>query len=110
MEAYPIELSYHVRDYYFGERLIPEMLGKQYAPEGVVAETWEISDYRETTETVANGSYKGRTLHQLIREFLDELVQRASFVWTVGDRPRGFPVVAELPGLGDHAVGRVLLA
>lgn len=74
MDAYPIKLSYHVRDYYFGERLIPEMLGKEDAPDGVVAETWEISDYRETTGTVANGPYAGRTLHDLVEEFPDELV------------------------------------
>ena len=70
MEAYPIELGYHVRDYYFGERLIPELLGKRDTPEGKVSETWEISDYRETTGTVANGSYRGRTLHELVEEFL----------------------------------------
>jgi mannose-6-phosphate isomerase len=74
VDAYPIKLSYHVRDYYFGERLIPEMLGKRDAPEGVVAEIWEISDYRETTGTVANGPYAGRTLHDLVEEFPDELV------------------------------------
>ena len=74
MDAYPIKLSYHVRDYYFGERLIPEMLGKRDAPDGVVAETWEISDYRKTTGTVANGPYAGRTLHELLEEFPDELV------------------------------------
>jgi mannose-6-phosphate isomerase len=74
VDAYPIKLSYHVRDYYFGERLIPEMLGKNDAPDGVVAETWEISDYRETTGTVANGPYAGRTLHELVEEFPDELV------------------------------------
>src|SRR5919205_1960721 len=74
VDAYPIKLSYHVRDYYFGERLIPEMLGKRDAPDGVVAETWEISDYRETTGTVTNGPYAGRTLHELVEEFPDELV------------------------------------
>ena len=74
MEAYPIELSYHVRDYYFGERLIPELLGKQDTPEGKVSETWEISDYRETTGTVANGPYRDRKLHDLVEEFPDELV------------------------------------
>ena len=47
MQTYPIKLTAHVRSYYFGERLIPEMLGKKEVPEGVVAETWEISDYRE---------------------------------------------------------------
>ena len=74
MQTYPIKLSYHVRDYYFGERLIPDLLGKTDAPEGVVAETWEISDYHETTGTVENGPYAGRTLHDLVREFPDALV------------------------------------
>ena len=74
LDAYPIKLSYHVRDYYFGERLIPDLLGKEDAPEGRVSETWEISDYGETTGTVANGAYAGRTLHELIEEFPDELV------------------------------------
>jgi len=74
VDTYPIKLSYQVRDYYFGERLIPEMLGKGGTPDGVVAETWEISDYRETTGTVANGPYAGRTLHDLVEEFPDEMV------------------------------------
>jgi mannose-6-phosphate isomerase len=74
LNAYPIKLSYHVRGYYFGERLIPEMLGKQDAPDGKVSETWEISDYRETPGTVANGPHKGRKLHELVEEFPDELV------------------------------------
>ena len=74
MNAYPIKLTYHVRSYYFGERLIPELLGKRDAPEGVVAETWEVSDYRETTGMVTNGEYAGKTLHDLVAEFPEELV------------------------------------
>lgn len=73
MEPYPIKLSYHVREYYFGERLIPEKLGKEGLPDGVVAETWEISDYSDTTGTVTNGPYAGRTLHDLVGEFPQEL-------------------------------------
>ena len=42
---YPLKLTFHVRTYAFGERLIPERLGKQDVPEGVVAETWEFSDH-----------------------------------------------------------------
>lgn len=74
MEAYPIKLTYHVRSYYFGERLIPDLLGKRAAPDGRVSETWEISDYRDTTAAVTNGPYRGRTLHDLVTEFPDELV------------------------------------
>ena len=74
METYPIKLTYHVRGYAFGGRLIPEMLQKDDVPEGVVAETWEVSDYRETTGEIKNGPYAGRTLHDLVAEFPDELV------------------------------------
>ena len=74
MNCYPIKLTYHVRAYAFGERLIPEMLGKTDVPDGVVAETWEVSDYREARGTVTNGDYAGRKLHDLVEEFPDELV------------------------------------
>src|SRR5215212_686137 len=47
---------------------------------------------------------------QLIRELLDELVERAPLVGTVGDRTYRLAVVADLPGLRHHAVWRVLLA
>jgi mannose-6-phosphate isomerase len=74
MERYPLKLTFHVREYSFGERLIPEKLGKRGVPEGVVAETWEISDYEDTTGEVTNGPYAGRTLHSLVEESPDELV------------------------------------
>jgi mannose-6-phosphate isomerase len=74
MNAYPIKLTYHVRSYYFGDRLIPDLLGKRDAPEGVVAETWEISDYEETTGRVTNGEYAGKTLHDLVTDFPEDLV------------------------------------
>jgi mannose-6-phosphate isomerase len=74
MDPYPIKLTYHVRTYAFGDRLIPEMLGKRDVPESIVAETWEVSDYRETTGEVTNGTYAGRTLHDLVTEYPDEMV------------------------------------
>ncbi|MGF1472271.1 MAG: class I mannose-6-phosphate isomerase [Rubrobacteraceae bacterium] len=74
MNAYPIKLTYHVRSYAFGERLIPEFIGKTGVPDGVVAESWEISDYREARGTITNGEYAGRLLHELVEEFPDELV------------------------------------
>jgi mannose-6-phosphate isomerase len=74
MRAYPIKPTYHVRSYYFGERLIPDLLGKRDAPEGAVAETWEVSDYRETTGRIKNGEYAGKTLHDLVVEFPEDLV------------------------------------
>ena len=74
MDSYPIKLTYHTRAYAFGERLIPELLGKEDAPEGTVAETWEVSDYRDARATATNGPYAGLLLHELVEEFPDELV------------------------------------
>src|SRR5687768_9737941 len=48
--------------------------------------------------------------HQLVGELFYEVVQRAPRVGTVGDRAGRLSVVADLPGLRHHAVGRVLLA
>ena len=53
---YPIKLTAHVRTYAF-DRLIPDRLGKPGMPDGTVAETWEVSDYRETTGIITNGSF-----------------------------------------------------
>jgi mannose-6-phosphate isomerase len=74
MNWYPIMLTAHVRTYAFGERLIPEMLGKVDVPDGVVAETWEISDYLDTTGTVTNGSLAGKTLHDVTMSHPEEVV------------------------------------
>lgn len=74
MQWYPIKVSVHVRRYAFGERLIPELLGKANLPDGVVAETWEISDYRDARATIANGELAGTLLHDLTLKHPDELV------------------------------------
>lgn len=71
---YPLKLTAHIRHYVFGERLIPNYLKKQNLPQGTIAETWEISDYRDTTGTVLNGAFAGQTLHDLTLNFPDELV------------------------------------
>ncbi len=71
---YPLKLTFHVRSYVFGERLIPEQLGKTGVPDGVVAETWEISDERNTRATITNGEFAGRLLHDVTLEHPDEVV------------------------------------
>src|SRR5579872_5861467 len=76
MDWYPIKLTSHVRHYRFGERLIPERLGKSGVPGGIIAETWEISDYRDTAGVVINGTFEGQSIHDLVVEYPDELVGR----------------------------------
>lgn len=88
MEWYPIKLTFHIRTYSFGDRLIPSMIGKQGLPDGVVAETWEISDHAETTGMVTNGSLAGKTLHDVTLAYPDELVG-------AGWRGPHFPLLAK---------------
>jgi mannose-6-phosphate isomerase len=74
MEWSPIRMTFHVRTYQFGERLIPEMLGKQGVPDGVVAETWEISDQKDTRATITSEPFAGRLLHDVVAEYPEEVV------------------------------------
>lgn len=86
---YPLKLSTHTRHYMFGERLIVDRLGKRGLPaEGRIAETWEISDYGETTGVVRNGDLAGRTLHDLVVSHPDELIGQ-------GWRGGAFPLLAK---------------
>ena len=88
MEWSPIRMTYHVRTYYFGERLIPQMLGKQGVPDGVVAETWEISDQKDTRATITSEPFAGRLLHDVVAEYPDEVVG-------AGWRGPHFPILAK---------------
>ncbi len=74
MNWYPLKLSFHVRTYAFGERLIPDMLGKTDVPEGIVAETWEISDQKDARATVLNGELAGRPFHEVVLEYPEAVV------------------------------------
>ncbi|MGI8476583.1 MAG: type I phosphomannose isomerase catalytic subunit [Thermomicrobiales bacterium] len=72
---YPLKMTFHIRDYAFGERLIPGMLGKTgVPPSGRVSETWEISDHRETSGVVTNGGFAGKTLHEVTMAHPEALV------------------------------------
>lgn len=88
MEWYPLKLTVHVRTYAFGERLIPERLGKTGVPDGIVAETWEISDHRDARATITNGAFAGRLLHEAVEAHPDELVGE-------GWRGPHFPLLAK---------------
>ena len=72
---YPLLLTYGIRRYAFGARLIPDRLGKEGLPDGVIAETWEVSDHDDEPAVVTNGAYQGRGLRELVRAFPDALVR-----------------------------------
>ena len=72
---YPMLLSVAVRRYAFGARRIPEQLGKAGLDDGVVAETWEVSDHADEPATVRNGTYAGWSRGDLIQRYPDEMVR-----------------------------------
>ncbi|WP_234711027.1 hypothetical protein [Nostoc punctiforme] len=86
MNWYPIKLTTHINKYVFGGRLIQERLSKANLPDSIVAKTWEISDYQDKTGIVTNGNFAGKTLHDLVEAYPDELVG-------VGWRGPHFPIL-----------------
>jgi len=72
---YPLRLTYGVRRYAFGARAIVERLGKVVVQDGVLAETWEISDHPSEPALVVNGPYRGRPLGDLVQAHPDALVR-----------------------------------
>jgi mannose-6-phosphate isomerase len=74
MQWYPLKLTVHIRTYAFGARQIPELLGKMDVPDGTVAETWEVSDYRNARATITNGAFAGQLLHEAVEAHADDLV------------------------------------
>jgi mannose-6-phosphate isomerase len=87
-EWYPLKLTFHVRTYSFGERLIPEVIGKTDVPSGVVAETWEVSDQESARATITNGSFNGQPFHEVTLAHPDEIVGQ-------GWRGPRFPLLAK---------------
>lgn len=71
---YPLKLTFHVRSYSFGERLIPELIGKTDVPDGIVAETWEVSDHESARATIANGEFARQPFHDVTLAHPDEIV------------------------------------
>ncbi len=62
---YPLKFKPVYKDYIWGGRYF-EKLGREL-PEGVVAESWEISCHKNGLSVIANGQYAGYTLTDLIK-------------------------------------------
>jgi mannose-6-phosphate isomerase len=69
---YPLKFEPVYKDYLWGGREL-ENLGKKL-PEGIVAESWEISSHPDGESVVVNGEYKGLKLTEMIEKFGRDLV------------------------------------
>lgn len=62
---YPLKFKPLYKDYIWGGRNLAS-LGKILPPEGVVAESWEVSCHQNGFSIIANGAYEGVPLPELI--------------------------------------------
>lgn len=72
---YPIKFIPVYKDYLWGGRNL-EKLGRTL-PEGIVAESWEVSAHPDGVSIVANGKFAGRSLPELLAEFGEQIVGTA---------------------------------
>lgn len=69
---YPIKLIPVYKDYIWGGRNL-ERLGRNL-PEGIVAESWEVSAHPEGESVIANGEFAGISLSDLLAKFGKQII------------------------------------
>src|SRR5437763_13226624 len=83
MSLYPLKFKPRFVEKMWGGRKIETVLGKSLPPGKLIGESWELYDFPPgvvDTSTdwisaqVANGPLAGRTLHQLMQDFADDLL------------------------------------
>lgn len=70
---YPLRFEPFFQRYIWGGRGLASTLNKPIGDQ-TAAESWEIVDHRDGQSVVANGPLAGKTLHELVVEYDDELV------------------------------------
>ncbi|HYH02947.1 MAG TPA: type I phosphomannose isomerase catalytic subunit [Bacillota bacterium] len=73
---YPLKFQPIYKDYLWGGRNLVQ-LGKVLPPEGIVAESWEVSGHPEGLSMVTNGEYAGTNLCDLINQYPQEILGTA---------------------------------
>src|SRR4051794_13538514 len=83
MSLYPLIFKPRLLEKIWGGRKIETVLGKSLPPGKQIGESWELYDFPPgvvdkssdwVSAHVANGPLEGRTIHQLVEEFGDELL------------------------------------
>lgn len=70
---YPFRFNPVYKDYLWGGGRIPELFNRDL-PDGIYAESWEISTHPDGTTTIANGPLAGKSLSDLLPEQKEELL------------------------------------
>ena len=81
-KLYPLRFEPVYKDYLWGGERIPKMYNRD-VPDGIYAESWEISTHPDGTTAIANGPLAGKTLCDLLpghkQEILGSHVQGDDF-------------------------------
>jgi len=85
---YPFILEPSYKDYIWGGSRIPAFFNRRQ-PDGIYAESWELSDRPEGMSHVANGALKGESLAALVTRFGSKLLGH-------GIRSSSFPLLVKL--------------
>jgi mannose-6-phosphate isomerase len=93
---YPLTFHPIFQERIWGGRKLESLYGKDLPAGKVIGESWEISDRAEANSIVANGSLKGKTLHDLIAGHRNEIMGRARL-------PEGrFPLLIKILDAQDN--------
>ena len=85
---YPLTFKPVYKDYPWGNTRLPALLGRE-APEGIYAESWEVSTHPDGESVVANGPLAGRKLSEILEE-------RASCILGSAVTGNDFPLLIKL--------------
>jgi mannose-6-phosphate isomerase len=72
-KLYPMRFSPVYKDYIWGGSRIPKIFNREL-PDGIYAESWEISTHPDGPSVIANGPLAGKTLCDLLPEHKIELL------------------------------------
>jgi mannose-6-phosphate isomerase len=65
MSLYPLKFAPVYKDYPWGNTRLPALLNRE-APEGIYAESWEVSTHPDGESVVVNGALAGKTLSEVL--------------------------------------------
>ncbi len=88
VQPYPLVLKPAYKDYIWGGNRIIRKYGRG-EPEGIYAESWEVSDRTEGQSRVLNGPLKGKTLGNVIEVWGQDLLGE-------GRKEKSFPLLVKL--------------
>ncbi|VGO20005.1 type I phosphomannose isomerase catalytic subunit [Pontiella sulfatireligans] len=75
-QLYPMTFSPVYKDYPWGGSRIPKTYNRGM-PDGIYAESWEISDHDDGMSVVANGELAGKTIRELLQASPQEIMGTA---------------------------------